>query len=106
MEKTNVHIISHTHWDREWFLNSPYTKEWLIPFFDSLFEIMENEPDYLFTLDGQTILLEDYFDQLEKAGRNPKNYQKILQKYAREKRIILGPYYLQPDWQLEVVNRW
>ena len=36
-----AHIISHTHWDREWYLNSPYTNEWLVPFFDALFDVLE-----------------------------------------------------------------
>ena len=43
MEKQKtVHIISHTHWDREWFLNSEYTNEWLLGFFDALFTMLEN----------------------------------------------------------------
>lgn len=27
-----AHIISHTHWDREWYINSRYVNEWLPPF--------------------------------------------------------------------------
>ncbi len=99
-KELTLHIISHTHWDREWFLNSPYTREWLIPFFDSLFRMMEKEPRYIFILDGQTIMIEDYFDELEKVGREVQEYREKIIKYTKEKRLILGPYYLQPDWQL------
>ena len=99
-EDLTLHIISHTHWDREWFLNSPYTREWLIPFFDSLFHMMEKEPQYIFILDGQTIMIEDYFNELEEVGLEVQAYREKIIKYAREKRLILGPYYLQPDWQL------
>ncbi|WP_094550427.1 alpha-mannosidase [Petroclostridium xylanilyticum] len=95
-----AHIISHTHWDREWYLNSKYTNEWLVPFFDNLFEILEKEPQYKFVLDGQTSMIEDYFDQLELQGKNVDEFKNKIKKYASEERLVIGPYYLQPDWQL------
>ncbi len=99
-KQTTVHIISHTHWDREWFLNSPFTSEWLVEFFDSLFTMLEKEPEYRFILDGQTLMIEDYLKELEKQGRNKKKYIEKLKNYVIEKRLLPGPYYLQPDWQL------
>lgn len=99
-EQITVHIISHTHWDREWFLNSPFTNEWLLGFFDSLFTMLEKEPEYRFILDGQTLMIEDYLDELEKQGRNKQEYIEKIERYAKEKRLLPGPYYLQPDWQL------
>ena len=36
MSKTNVHIINHTHWDREWFLTSVYTSRWIPGLIDKL----------------------------------------------------------------------
>ncbi|WZU01840.1 hypothetical protein MGH68_01630 [Erysipelothrix sp. D19-032] len=43
MKKT-VHIISHSHWDREWYM--PYEQHHmrLIELFDDLFEVFENDP--------------------------------------------------------------
>ncbi|WP_319560421.1 glycoside hydrolase family 38 C-terminal domain-containing protein [Marispirochaeta sp.] len=99
-EKMIIHIISHTHWDREWFLNSPYTNEWLVDFFDALFDMLEKEPEYRFVLDGQILLIEDLAEELEKRGSNPENYLKRLREYVHRGRIFVGPYYLQPDWQL------
>lgn len=99
-EIINAHIISHTHWDREWFLNSKYTNEWLIPFFDSLFRLLEKESNYRFVLDGQTLIVEDYLDQLKRKGKNSREYEEKLKKYVQEGRLLVGPYYLQPDWQL------
>ncbi|PTV95040.1 mannosylglycerate hydrolase [Halanaerobium saccharolyticum] len=96
----NAHIISHTHWDREWFLNSKYTTEWLVPFFDSLFEMLEKEQNYRFVLDGQTLMIEDYFNELKKQNKDVEKYKSLIKKYGKENRLILGPYYLQPDWQL------
>ncbi len=99
MKKT-AHIISHTHWDREWYLNSKYTNEWLIPFFDSLFAMFEKEPDYIFVLDGQMAMVEDYFEELDKNNYNLSEYKRKIRKYVKQNRLFIGPYYLQPDWQL------
>ncbi len=96
----NVHIISHTHWDREWYLNSPYTNAWLVPFFDSLFAMLDKEPRYRFILDGQTCLIEDWYEQLEMRGEDPAPHREKLAGYVRARRVLIGPYYLQPDWQL------
>lgn len=98
--KWKVKIITHTHWDREWYLNSPYTNEWLIPFFNSLFTLLEREANYQFVLDGQMNMVDDYFDELRKNGLSVYPYKELIRKYSNEKRLFIGPYYLQPDWQL------
>ncbi len=95
-----AHIISHTHWDREWYLNSRYTNEWLVPFFDSLFEMLDKEPRYRFVLDGQTSMIEDGCEQMERQGRDVDAFKKRLAGYVSAGRLLVGPYYLQPDWQL------
>ncbi|MEA2088036.1 MAG: alpha-mannosidase, partial [Candidatus Caldatribacteriota bacterium] len=99
-EIINAHIISHTHWDREWFLDSRYTNEWLVPFFDSLFKLLKKESNYRFVLDGQTLIVEDYLDQLKRQRKNSLRYEKKLKQYIKKGQILVGPYYLQPDWQL------
>ncbi len=96
----NAQIISHTHWDREWYLNSKYTNEWLVPFFDQLFEMFEKEEDYQFVLDGQMAMVDDYFEELKKMGRPLFKYRNKIKKYVSQGRLFIGPYYLQPDWQL------
>lgn len=86
-----AHIISHTHWDREWYL--PYEKHHmlLIEFMDSLIDTLEKDQDYKsFHLDGQTIILEDYLQvRPEKRER--------LTRLIQEKRIIIGPWYILQD---------
>lgn len=96
----NAQIISHTHWDREWYLNSPYTNEWLVPFFDQLFKMFEKEEAYQFVLDGQMAMIDDYFEELAKGNRPVYKYRNKIRKYVQEGRLFIGPYYLQPDWQL------
>ena len=92
------HIISHTHWDREWFLTSKYTAEWLVPFFNSLFTMLDQYPQYCFVLDGQTIMIEDYLNQLSSSDRAQS--EKKIKQYISQSRLLAGPYYLQPDWRL------
>lgn len=98
--KWNAQIISHTHWDREWYLNSKYTNEWLVPFFDQLFVMFEREENYQFVLDGQMAMIDDYYEELDKAGRPVYVYRNKIKKFVKEGRLLIGPYYLQPDWQL------
>jgi len=100
MKQKTAHIISHTHWDREWYLNSKYTNEWLIPFFDNLFKMFEKEPEYIFVLDGQMAMVEDYFEELDRHNYNVNEYKRKIRKYVKQDRLFIGPYYLQPDWQL------
>lgn len=83
--------MSHTHWDREWYLPSRYTRRWLGQFFRSLLDRCRADKSYSFHLDGQTILLED----LQEPELLP-----ALKDTVRRGQIALGPYYQQPDWNL------
>src|SRR4051812_42070085 len=89
--KRTAHIISHTHWDREWYL--PYEKHHvqLIRLMDTLLETMERDAHYChFFLDGQTIILEDYLQV-----RPEKKEQ--LEALISEERIHIGPWYILQD---------
>ncbi|UOQ91895.1 alpha-mannosidase [Halobacillus shinanisalinarum] len=90
-DKKIVHIISHTHWDREWYL--PYEKHHvlLIKLMDTLLKTLDKDSEYKsFHLDGQTIILEDYLQV------RPEMKEK-LEKYIREGRIHIGPWYILQD---------
>ncbi len=98
--KQTGHIISHTHWDREWYINSKYVNEWLPPFFEGLFTRMDQNENYKFVLDGQTSMLDDCYEELEKLGKSVEEFKERLGTYAKRGQLVIGPYYLQPDWQL------
>ena len=56
-----VHVISHTHWDREWYL--PYEKHHirLVKLMDDLLEVLERDSEFQsFHLYCQTFFLDDY----------------------------------------------
>ena len=56
-----LHLVSHTHWDREWYLTFQQFRLKLVQMMDSLLDLLEAQPEFKhFMLDGQTILLEDY----------------------------------------------
>ncbi|MBJ6362069.1 alpha-mannosidase [Paenibacillus sp. GCM10012307] len=90
-KKRTAHIISHTHWDREWYL--PYEKHHvlLVKLVDTLLYKLDSDPGFKsFYLDGQTIILEDYLQV------RPENKDR-LEHYIREGRIVIGPWYILQD---------
>ncbi len=65
-------IISHTHWDREWYQPFQEFRLRLVKLVDNLLDIMASDPDYrFFMLDGQTVVLEDYLEV--RPEREPKS---------------------------------
>lgn len=86
-----MHVISHTHWDREWYLPFQQFRMRLVDLIDNLLDLLERNDDFAhFHLDGQTIVLEDYLEI------RPEN-QARLEKCIREGRILIGPWYLLCD---------
>ncbi|AZK45216.1 alpha-mannosidase [Paenibacillus lentus] len=92
MKKTRkAHIISHTHWDREWYL--PYEKHHvrLVQLIDALLDKLDGDSEFRsFYLDGQTIILEDYLQV------RPEN-QERLQRHITDGRLLIGPWYILQD---------
>jgi alpha-mannosidase len=93
MTHASVHIINHTHWDREWFLTSTYTNQWIPGLIDKLEQLVADNPDYRFFLDGQTLVIEDL---LQVAP----DYRTKADRLVKKGHLTIGPYYCQPDWRL------
>ena len=90
---TTVHLINHTHWDREWFLTSVYTSRWIPGLIDKLEQLAAANPSYRFLFDGQTLVMEDLLAIAPAYGDRVK-------KLIADGQLSIGPYYSQPDWQL------
>ncbi|HUU77739.1 MAG TPA: glycoside hydrolase family 38 C-terminal domain-containing protein [candidate division Zixibacteria bacterium] len=88
-DTAEVIIIPHTHWDREWYEPFQVFRFQLVKLIDNLLKIMKDK-DYKFMLDGQTIVLEDYFEI------RPEKKEEVL-KLIREGKIAAGPWYILPD---------
>ena len=89
MVTKNVFIIPHTHWDREWYLPFQRFRYTLVQLIDELLGILKDQ-DYVFMLDGQTVVLEDYMEIC------PEKKHELMQR-IREGKIAVGPWYLLPD---------
>ena len=84
-------IISHTHWDRAWYLPFQAFRFRLVRMVDHLLNLLEQNPRFrAFTLDGQTVLLEDYQEI------RPKQKER-LHSLIQSGRLLIGPWYTLPD---------
>ena len=90
MEKKYLYVISHTHWDREWYQSFQDFRVRLVRMMDDLLDVVEKGEFPCFHLDGQTIVLEDYLEI------RPQNRQR-LEKLIREGKLVIGPWYVMPD---------
>ena len=53
MDKKIFHIISHTHWDREWYVTFEQFRMRLVDLVDNLMELLEKDDEFkYFHLDG------------------------------------------------------
>ncbi|MDX1523209.1 MAG: hypothetical protein R3264_16400, partial [Anaerolineae bacterium] len=91
--KTTVHIINHTHWDREWFLTSIYTSQWIPGLIDKIESLAAENPNFKYLFDGQTLVIEDLLNIAPE-------YETKVRRLIENDNLIIGPYYCQPDWQL------
>lgn len=91
MSKKKVFVISHSHWDREWYMGYEKHHMRLISLMDDLFELFEHDPEFnSFHLDGQTIILDDYL-----KVRPEKRDE--LAKWIKLGKLRIGPFYILQD---------
>jgi hypothetical protein len=83
-------LVSHTHWDREWYRTYQEFRARLVDAVDRVLELCAADAGYRFLLDGQSIALEDY------AAIRPGRVAELRARIA-EGRIAIGPWYVQPD---------
>src|SRR5690242_1911109 len=84
-------LVAHTHWDRAWYLPFQQFRMRLIRLIDRLLDILDTDPDFrCFTLDAQMVVLEDYLEiRPERRGD--------IERYVREGRLLIGPWYVLAD---------
>ena len=89
-EAYTLHIVPHTHWDREWYFTLEEYRYRLVRLVDTLLRCLDEGSIEVFTFDGQTIAMEDYL------AVRPEQRDK-LRKYIAAGRILVGPWYTQPN---------
>lgn len=88
---SKIHVISHSHWDREWYRPFQYFKVRLTYFMDQLLDVLESNDHFKhFMLDGQMVMIEDYLTL------KPENRDRIG-NLVKAGKLIIGPWYSQPD---------
>lgn len=85
------HVISNTHWDREWRYPFQRNRQMLVDMIDKVLEILESEPDYrAFHLDSQSIVIKDYLEVRP-------HKEELIVKLVKDKRLFIGPWYVLPE---------
>lgn len=83
-------IVPHTHWDREWYEPHDVFRLRLVHMLDRLIGILESEPKYRFTLDGQAAAIEDYLEM------RPENRDRVV-ALVQGGQLSLGPFLVLLD---------
>ena len=88
--KKIVHIVSHSHWDREWYLPLENHRMRLVDLIDGIIEASKDNRFINFQMDGQILPIEDYLEV------RPENREKIYE-LIRKGTIKIGPWYILQD---------
>jgi hypothetical protein len=83
-------IVSHTHWDREWYRTFQAFRARLVDTVDRVLDLLAEDAGWKFLLDGQSIIIEDYLEV--RPDRRSE-----LEAVCRSGRLAVGPWYVQPD---------
>jgi mannosylglycerate hydrolase len=94
MPRTIIHLIPHTHWDREWYLPLGSFRARLVGALDALLPQLDGDPRIAgFLLDGQTVLLDDYL------AVRPEAREHVV-RLVGTGRLQVGPWYVLADEQI------
>src|SRR5829696_1857415 len=88
----DLHVVTHTHWDREWYHPAARFRQRLVALVDELLDGAAGGPagEGSFLLDGQTVVLDDYLAM--RPERAPE-----LAAMLVDGRIEAGPWYVLAD---------
>lgn len=86
-----MHVISGTHWDREWRHTAEQSKLRLADLIDYIIDILESKPEYeSFCIDGGMVVIEDYLNV------RPEQKDRLI-KLVKSGRIQLVSWYTLPE---------
>jgi alpha-mannosidase len=87
---TTIHLVPHTHWDREWYRPFQSFRMQLVDLVDRVLDMLEAEPAFAFTLDGQLATVDDYLEI------RPEQ-QERLARHVASGRLAIGPWQILMD---------
>lgn len=83
-------VVPHTHWDRAWYWPFERFRVRLVELFQGVKRELALHPEYRFTFDGQTVMVEDYLEV------HPED-EDLLMQAGHRGCIKMGPLYVLPD---------
>ncbi|MGS2616242.1 glycoside hydrolase family 38 N-terminal domain-containing protein [Micromonospora sp. LZ34] len=87
---TDIIVVPHTHWDREWYEPFQRFRLRLVALLDEVFDRMERDPRQRFTLDGQLAAVDDYLEV------RPERREQVI-ALVRAGRLAVGPWQILLD---------
>ena len=89
-DRAVIHLVPHTHWDREWYEPFQVFRMRLVDLIDQLLERMAADPRLRFTLDGQAATVDDYLEIRPEA-------EDLIRQLIGEGRLAIGPWQILLD---------
>ncbi|HEX2884123.1 MAG TPA: alpha-mannosidase [Candidatus Limnocylindria bacterium] len=87
---TVIHLVPHTHWDREWYRPFQSFRMQLVDLVDRVLEMLEADERFAFTLDGQLATIDDYLEiRPDQADR--------IARHVASGRLAIGPWQVLMD---------
>jgi mannosylglycerate hydrolase len=87
---TEIVVVPHTHWDREWYEPHDVFRLRLVHMLDKLLLLLEEHPEYRFTLDGQSAAIDDYLEI------RPEQRQRV-ETLVTSGQLSVGPFLILLD---------
>jgi len=88
--RITVHLVPHTHWDREWYQPFQVFRMRLVELVDRVLDMLEADPTFRFTLDGQCATIDDYLEIRPQAAAR-------IRRFVGEGRLAVGPWQILMD---------
>ncbi len=83
-------LVPHSHWDREWYEPFQRFRFRLVDMFDEVLDRLEADGEFRFTLDGQTAAIEDYLEI------RPQHRDRVTER-VRAGQLAIGPFHILLD---------
>lgn len=90
MKMEKMHIVPHSHWDREWYMSFSKHRYRLVKLIDDVLEELEKGNFPYYQMDGQFVPIEDYLEI------RPQNRERI-ERLVQEGKLCIGPWYVLQD---------
>lgn len=89
--RLTYHVVSHSHWDREWYFPFDRFRAMLVDMIEDLLGLFQKDREFKsYTLDGQMAAVMDYLEIRPDRKSEIRNL-------VRRKKLFIGPWYVLHD---------